>query len=191
MAKKTGTGSYTEVEYRESVDPALKGLVMQQVGQGQNAHEVFNELLRQNRSKRLYTADGQTRPVQALALHLEAERDIRHSVKLARNLKKSGATKEDGDESHHVVAARARAANLARQIIFAVGIGINDSRNGVNLETAIHRPVHTDVYYMAVNNRLALTRQAIMGEPLEDRHERIGLVLVAIGEEIANRSFPR
>ena len=190
MAKKTGTGPYTEVEYQESVDPALKGLVMQYVGDGENAHEIFNELLRQNRSARLYTADGRTRPAQALALHMEAERDLRHSVKLARNLRKAGSTKQEDDESHHVVAARAPNAALARQIIFAVRIGVNDARNGVNLQSAIHRPVHTTVYYMAVNSRLGVTRSSAIGQTLEVRNRRIGRVLVAIGKGISDGSFP-
>jgi len=190
MAKKTGSGPYTEVEYQDSVDPALKGLVMQYVGDGENPHEVFNELLRQNRSRRLYNADGQTRPTTALALHLEAERDLRHSVKLARNLAKSGESKQSGDESHHVVAARAQRAFPARRILFSVGIGVNDARNGINLQGAAHAPIHTMVYYMEVNTRLIETETLVQNDTLESRNEQIGNELVDMAEEIADGVFP-
>ena len=64
MAKKKGSGPYTEEEYEESVDPAFKALLVQQAtlyGKGENPYEVLNGLLKKQRTKRLYTK-GNTMP---------------------------------------------------------------------------------------------------------------------------------
>ena len=154
----------------------------------------MNSLLKKQRTKRLYTI-GSTKPLSALALHLEAERDIQHSSKLWRNMKNeakaNGQTvqKNSDDESHHVVAARAPDAHIARRVIFAVGIGVNDARNGVNLQRAVHRPIHTELYYVEVNARLLATDNALRTASLTAKETGIGQELRAMAQEIENGTF--
>jgi hypothetical protein len=197
MAKKKGSGPYTEEEYKESVDPAFKALLLQQVairGNDENPHEILNDLLKKQRTKRLYS-QGKTRPTSALALHLEAERDIKHSSKLWRNMKNDAKTnnqtvqKNSGDESHHVVASRDPRAQASRRVIFSVGIGVNDVRNGVNLQRALHRPIHTTEYFAEVDRRLLLAEQQSRRQNPAGRETRIGDELMDMADEIENGIF--
>jgi hypothetical protein len=98
----------------------------------------------------------------------EAVSGIGHSAKLGGNirkaeLKKNGKYKRPAEtDAHHVVAAEASDADVARDIIFAVGIGINDRDSGVimprymttrikgMLRASPHQHIHTDVYYANV-----------------------------------------
>jgi hypothetical protein len=176
------------------LDAALKALIMHTAEPGENPHELFNELLRRSRCKRLYDANGSTRPVSALAPHLEAE--LQHALKLRRNMDRAGVAqassqaKRVDDECHHVVAARAPNAAAARRIIFAVGIGINGWQNGVRLNRARHRPIHTTLYYMEVNRRLRMVDISTKTDGLPTRNKRIGGELVDMAEEIENGVFP-
>ena len=196
MAKKPSTGSYSASDYEESVDSGLKALIMQQVTGGENPHEIFNTLIKQNRCKRLYNSDGATKPVSALALHLEAEKATRHASKLNRNLGKQASmnesitTKQTDDESHHIVAAREPRAALSRRVIFSVGIGINAWQNGININKAAHRPIHTTVYYMEVNRRLATAERACIGESASERHDTIEDGILTMRDEIDDNVFP-
>jgi hypothetical protein len=197
MTKKKGSDPYTEEEYNESIDPTFKALLLQQInirGQDENPHELLNNLLQKQRCKRLYS-QGKTLPTTALALHLEAERGIRHSCKLWRNMKHDAkanseiAQKNSGDESHHLVASRDMRAQVSRRVIFSVGIGINDARNGVNLQRATHRPIHTTEYFVEVDRRLLLTEQIIRGLSVSEREIRIGEELVDMAYEIEDGIF--
>jgi hypothetical protein len=197
MAKKKGNSPYTEEEYQESIDPAFKALLIQQAvinGNNENPYELFNTLLKKQRSKRLYKS-GFTKPLSSLALHLEAERDTQHSSKLWRNMKNEAksegetASKTKEHEIHHVVAARASDAHVSRRIIFGVGIGINDARNGINLQRAIHRPIHTDNYYFEVNFRLLAIEDALKTTSLTDKESGIEQELQNMALEIENGTF--
>jgi hypothetical protein len=153
-------------------------------------------LIQQNRCKRLYNSDGSTKPLSALALHLEAEKATRHSVKLNRNLGKQTSINSDvtakqaDDESHHVVAAREPRAALSRRVIFSVGIGINSWQNGININKTNHRPIHTTIYYMEVNRRLATAERACIGELQDERHDTIEDGILTMRDEIDDNVFP-
>jgi len=197
MAKKIGNDPYTEAEYSASVDPAFKALLVQQTtvhGNGENPYELLNNLLKKQRSKRLYS-NGTTKPMSGLALHLEAERDVGHSSKLWRNMRNSGntkgqsVTKSSGCESHHVVASRAPDAHIARRIMFGVGIGINDARNGVNLHRIIHHPLHSDSYYVEVNTRLLTIEDALKLSTLADKEAGVGEELRDMAKDMENGTF--
>jgi RHS repeat-associated protein len=72
-----------------------------------------------------------------------------------------------GEETHHIVAFGAEAADEGRQVLARCGVGINESANGVNLpgmkgalnplSKMLHRGagIHSGPYYVAVNNLLA------------------------------------
>ncbi len=117
---------------------------------------------------------------QAFALYIEAERRIKHSTKLWKNMKSADQNieKTSGFESHHIVAAREPEAELSRKIMFSVDIGINDARNGVNVDPEIHKMLHrkNTNYYSVVNFRMA---------PLYRTSEQeVGDELVDIGQDI-------
>lgn len=199
MAKKQKGSTYTEQEFDESLDPSFRALLNQQVKQSGldiNSYELFNNLLKEERGKRLYIS-GEVGPVSALKLHLEAERSINHSAKLWRNMVNAARTqgltllKKSGFENHHVVAARAAEAWRAREIIFNVGIGINDYRNGVHIRgRPEHRDLHADfMYYSKVYGRLFTALKNVKNEIYDVKQEHIGKVLVAMANEIENGIF--
>jgi hypothetical protein len=99
------------------------------------------------------------------------------------------AQKNRDDESHHVVAARAPDAHVARRIIFAVGIGVNDARNGIHLQKSAHRPMHTENYYIEVNARLLATDNALRTDSLTEKEAGIGQELRDMAQEIENGTF--
>lgn len=168
---------------------------IQQSGLNINSYGLFNQLLKEERGKRLYKA-GNTKPVSALRLHLEAERNIQHSSKLWRNMKSSAKANDESIskpaeyETYHIAAARAPRADKARGIMFSVGIGINSWENGVNLHHAPHRELHTVVYYIKVNQRL-LRAQARSRLEIDNQIKRntVSNELRAMAEEIEEQIF--
>ena len=61
-----------------------------------------------------------------------------------------------GSIAHHVVAANARVAQTARNVLERAGVAINDARNGV----WITKPgAHPEAYYRTVNQRLLSAEQ--------------------------------
>jgi hypothetical protein len=201
LGKKKGTKSYTIQEFESSVDPTFKALLMQEVsrrGNNENPYELFNNLLLKHRRKRLYR-EGKTLPVSALALHLEAEKNIQHSSKLWRNMRNASnnnasnrndiVQKQEGEETHHVVASRAPQAAEGRRIIFGIGIGINDTRNGINLQRSVHRPIHSEEYYMEVNFRLINAEKEVHASERKEKEMRIGNELVDMADEIQDGIF--
>jgi len=53
---------------------------------------------------------------------------------------------------HHIVAQTARKAQLARDVLKRVGIGVNHKRNLVSIKTGLHRRLHTNKYYETIND---------------------------------------
>lgn len=199
MAKKQTSGAYTKQEFEESLDVTFQALLNQEVqrlGLDINSYELFNQLLLQDRRKRLYK-DGKAGPISALRLHLEAERSTGHSAKLWRNMRNAAKQqglqllKSCGFESHHVVAARHQEAWQARDLIFSIGIGINDYRNGVNIrKSPEHQELHADfTYYLRVYNRLNRALAEVGGESTSDKNERVGNELIDISDEIEQGIF--
>lgn len=86
---------------------------------------------------------------------------------LASNMSAAGDPKPEGEtEAHHIVAFKAQGAHASRRLLFRWRVAINDKDNGVHLpafkrsvvasipDALKHRPIHTDVYHMAVFRRL-------------------------------------
>lgn len=117
---------------------------------------------------------------------------------LATNMTAAGDPKPEGEtEAHHIVAFKAQAAHASRRLLFRWRIAINDKDNGVHLpafrrsvvpslrDALKHRPIHTDIYHMAVFRRL-------------DTYARTGATDTAVGREalrsikkkILNGTFP-
>lgn len=105
-------------------------------------------------------------PEQPFDIHWQ--RDIVPCVPFASDTPVLGISYKRPSETdaHHVVAAEASDAYVARMIIFAVGIGINDRDNGVilpkykttrikgMLRASPHQHIHTDKYYSNVVTEL-------------------------------------
>ncbi len=117
------------------------------------------------------TKKGITLPAKAKKLHVDANRKVRHSRTLSRNISKAtGSTKHAEADAHHIVAAADKRANRSRTLLFRWGIGINDADNGVYLpkkwssvvpglnEATAHEVIHTTAYHLAVTSRLTLTK---------------------------------
>lgn len=177
---------YTEDGFERKVDPMLRALLARQVaasGSKENPYELFNRLSEEERHTRLYK-DGKTKmTATALSLALESFRTTSNSTKLWRNMQAAdpNATKADNEDSHHIVAARAIAAAESRKILFNVGIGINDARNGVNYNNKKHCGIHTASYYVKVTMRLFPARYT--------NEEIVGKELVEIGQDILKGIF--
>lgn len=87
------------------------------------------------------------------------------SKALGQSLEAAGHARLPGSAAHHIVAGNAPAALRAREVLRRFGIGINDAANGVFLPAsraipnaagaAVHSTVHTNSYYMTVNQTLA------------------------------------
>lgn len=107
-------------------------------------------------------------PATAEALQADAERRVRHSRTLGRNMRNANPTacKPDQVDPHHIVAQLDPRATEARTFLFNWGIGINDADNGVYLpryrtscvpslpNAPNHQGVHTTKYYLAVTQVL-------------------------------------
>jgi hypothetical protein len=187
MAKTRISTPYTQQAFEKHVDPQFKALLSQSIlnsDSGENPHEIFNQLLKEQHGLRLYKSGQTSLPNnKAYSLYIEAERRIRHSAKLWRNMRSADPKLEKSSEyeSHHIVAARIAAAETSRKIMFAANIGINDARNGVNIHKLRHKELHrTDTeYYSVVNFRML----GVMGE----NEQTVGEELVDIGQDIEDR----
>lgn len=71
---------------------------------------------------------------------------INTAVSKAKTAKKTWKT-----EIHHIVAQSAWQAALSRVFLKNVGIGINSNTNKVEINYNLHRRLHTNAYYTAVN----------------------------------------
>ena len=100
---------------------------------GANSYELRNEIL--NRERIRYESDGKTVDgYTADQLFENAKGAGNHRRTLARNIDKGfGVARPAAVCAHHIVASQDIDANLARELIFACGIGINDVDNGVYL----------------------------------------------------------
>lgn len=136
-----------------------------------NAYELRNELLQQRRLARVRYQNGITLPAKAKKLRADADRKVRHSRTLARNISKAtGEAKHAEADAHHIVAATDKRATRSRALLFRWGIGINDADNGVYLpkkwtslvpgleEATAHQGIHTTTYHLAVTARLSLAK---------------------------------
>ena len=87
--------------------------------------------------------------------------------KLVRNMCKAGNPVKKGiEEGHHIVARMAKKAAEARRVLKKLGIDIDAASNGVALPKGVHRGVHTDAYYDAVNilaKAWKTTKQGVAG----------------------------
>lgn len=131
-----------------------------------NAYEVRNAHLIDERKKRVRYKNGVTLPCSAQKLLADAERKVRHSRTLARNIKNgTGVMKPAQADAHHIVAQSDRRASGSRDRLFRWGIGINDVDNGVYLpkragampaspNATAHEGIHTARYHLAVFARL-------------------------------------
>ena len=114
------------------------------------------------------------------ATNSAAEQIAPSSRALGRALETAGRVRQTGDDAHHVVAGRARAAAPARAILARWGIDLNDPANGVFLPGARHAGVHTAEYYEAINKALA-------GAGTKAEAEQI---LQSIGQRLQSGTFP-
>jgi hypothetical protein len=145
---------------------------------GLNSYELRNEIL--NRERIRYESNGETvSGYTADQLYENARGKGNHRRTLARNLdKSSGVARPAAVCAHHIVASQDLEASLARELLFACGIGINDVDNGVYLprfesvpvpglpNATLHGPIHTTRYHLAVFARL---RMLPHGEQLPTR----------------------
>jgi hypothetical protein len=103
----------------------------------------------------------------AAQLEQDGDRNSRHCVTLARNLKKAGYSRFDDVDAHHIVASGHPGAYASRLMLYGWQIAINDADNGVflpacalakapQLANAVgHDDVHRSaLYYSRVENRL-------------------------------------
>ncbi|MEO8998607.1 MAG: AHH domain-containing protein [Rhodanobacter sp.] len=133
---------------------------------GTNAYDVRNAHLIDEKKKRVRYKNGMTLPCSAQKLVADAERKVRHSRTLARNIKnQTGVLKPAQADAHHIVAQSDRRASGSRDRLFKWGIGINDADNGVYLpkrvgsmpnspDATAHEGIHTARYHLTVFARL-------------------------------------
>lgn len=134
---------------------------------GVNAYQARNDLLLQRRLARVRYENGVTLPAAAKKLRADANRKVRHSRILARNIKNAtGEAKHTEADAHHIVAAQDQRARRSRSLLFKWGIGINDKDNGLYLpkkwssevagleEATAHEVIHTFAYHLAMTARL-------------------------------------
>lgn len=144
---------------------ALRGALQQSLASGEaNAIMVGNCAIIAKKKRAILYKNGHTLPTSAQVLLAEAESNIQHSRKLARNLQRGnpGQVRPQGTDAHHIVACEAAAAHPSRVLIFSVGIGINDADNGVLLprsasnnvssmdSASAHQNIHTNTYHANV-----------------------------------------
>jgi hypothetical protein len=131
-----------------------------------NAYEMRNALLETRRKARVRYKNGETLPATAAKLLADAERKVRHSRILARNIKNAtGVDRHVAADAHHIVAQSDKRAKASRDFLFDWGIGINDAVNGVYLpkkagsvpgmdDATAHEIIHTSPYHLEVWSRL-------------------------------------
>lgn len=176
MSAKSKDAS-TEAIYAAPISDALAqhlaaARIVASSGGGSNPHAIVNAHNLAEKKKLIvkacYDETGRTIPAAAVVLATDAERKIRHSRVLAKNINRAsgGQAREKETDTHHIVGRPDWRAHAARAYLFAWGIGINDADNGVYLprcrSTLIasmpgacsHRHLHTDDYYFNVEQRL-------------------------------------
>jgi len=79
-------------------------------------------------------------------------------------------------ELHHLVAQKASNARYAREILQAVGIGVNSPVNTVLIKTGLHRRLHTNSYYGWANSVVIAAYKAANGDLKRQRSN----VLIAL-----------
>ena len=186
-----------------SSEPALDMLDLRlganRIAKGPAAYEAGNDVVVKRKKREALYKNGFTLPVTAERLMAEAERTIRHSAKLTRNLKAAGQVRPADAaprsvSTHHVVAATDLRADESRKMLFRWSIGINDVDNGVYLpahkksmvvslsNASKHAVIHTDLYHLNVLVRLM---------PVPDSSPQVGrLALRQIKQELINGVFP-
>ena len=193
MAKESLTApqDYTAAEILEiTIDANMAGANDSHV----NAYHARNELLMQRRLARVRYESGVTLPAAAKKLRADADRKVRHSRILARNIKNAtGDAKPTEADAHHIVAAQDTRARRSRTLLFKWGMGINDKDNGLYLpkkwssevegleEATAHEVIHTFAYHLAVTTRLRGTRPSNQTEGRK--------TLVDIKSQILNNEF--
>lgn len=156
---------------QEVIDLTVDTNLVVQAGADENAYELRNALLLEKKLARVRYENGVTLPASAKKLRADAERKVRHSRTLARNIKKAtGIVKHADADAHHIVAAMDHRAGRARTLLFKWGIGINDADNGLYLpkkwsstvpgleDATAHEVIHTTPYYIAVTAKLRAAR---------------------------------
>ena len=135
-----------------------------------NAYQARNELLLQRRLARVRYENGVTLPAAAKKLRTDADRKVRHSRILARNIKNAtGEAKPTEADAHHVVAAQDKRARRARTLLFNKDNGLylpkkwSSEVDGLEEATA-HEVIHTFAYHLAVTTRLRVTRPSNQAE---------------------------
>ena len=103
-------------------------------------------------------------------LGLSCTKELKKNMRKAqKELEKKGMTnrawhKEKGSAAHHIVAGDDVRAKQARDILNKYNIDINSAENGIYLKHidpnskqsgAYHRVIHTDQYYITVNERIS------------------------------------
>lgn len=135
---------------------------------GTNPYALRNEVILREQKKRIRYKNGYTLPATAEALQMDAERRVRHSRTLDRNICKAnpGTSRSALMDAHHIVAQQDMRADAARKLLFNWGIGINDADNGVYMpryRTSVvpslpncpdHQSIHTFRYFLTVTNAL-------------------------------------
>jgi A nuclease family of the HNH/ENDO VII superfamily with conserved AHH len=146
---------------------------------GGNPYETRNSVVVAEAKQRIRYKNGiRALPYSVLQLFADAERNVRHSDTLARNIQnRTGVVKPLGAPAHHIVACTEPLADGSCARIFGWGIGINDADNGVylpissksavaSLPTATpHGPIHTEKYHLNVFARLRLVAATPIQRP--------------------------
>jgi hypothetical protein len=99
-------------------------------------------------------------------------------------------TNKEGSEIHHIVAQASRNPNAvaARAVLTASGIGINTDPNLIEIPYRVHRRLHTNNYYIAVN---AILQAAYTPDgSLEQNRQSVTSALDQIKAEIEIGAFP-
>jgi A nuclease family of the HNH/ENDO VII superfamily with conserved AHH len=160
--------------YGQAVDGILEITVAsnQICGNGNNPYGTRNQLILEEKKKKIRYKNGETLPNTAINMLNDAERVARHSRILGNNILRAAKnmTRLDPVDAHHVVAVQDARAVSARDILFFIWfIAINDAANGVFMrrfpssvvaglsKCPPHQGpgnIHTDTYHLAVFMRL-------------------------------------
>ena len=99
-------------------------------------------------------------------------------------------TNDEGEEQHHIVAQGSMNpdAVAARVILAASGVGINTEPNLVSLPYRVHRRLHTNAYYLAVNDILQASYNRNASE--QENNTSVVGALGAIRDAIVVGTFP-
>jgi A nuclease family of the HNH/ENDO VII superfamily with conserved AHH len=160
--------------YRQAVDGILEITIAsnQICGSGSNPYQTRNQLILEEKKKKIRYKNGETLPNSAVNMLNDAERVARHSRILGNNILRAAKnmTRLDHLDAHHVVAVQDVRAEASRYILFFIWfIAINDAANGVFMRrfpSSIVKGlancpphqgegnIHTGAYHLAVYMRL-------------------------------------